>query len=266
VRSFLPFTLILFSVISAACGGGGAGEPQPTPNSSFLGDGNRIADLTDPANPRPNPNAALRVTGARVTFVDTFDETRDGRSQGNVYVQDLSNEPIPYQGILVFGATYSPPSFRPSRGDVVDLNGQYQDFVISGSDPTQPLPELVNATVSFRFDSPLTPTTPKLITIKDLVSYDTGRQWLSMLVTIENVKSILAQSEDSAGRVTISLSPEVGGIPQNRLPQITNELFDLKGAGFDIQANTQIQSVTGLVTYFFGRFRIAPRSVDDIKL
>ena len=90
----------------------------------------------------------------------------------------------------------------------------------------------------------------------DLDDYDTGRQWLGMLVTVNNITVPDGGEIDTSNRVTYSPEPTK---PDSYA--ISNELYDLKVDAFP--SGTQFSSVTGIVTWFY-TYHIAPRSCADL--
>jgi hypothetical protein len=262
---------LLVSLLAAGgCSSGGHGELDSAPvvQGSVLGPNSHLSVVNDPANQRPNPNDILQFTGLRVTVVDSFDETRTGSSSGAVYLQEFNGTPGPYEGIQAFKPTYSPPTFRTSVGDVVDAAGQYEEFVIpvdaiKNKYPGATIPELAG-NLSLRFDAPYVPLIPIEIPLMDLSTYKTGRQWLSMIVTVKNALIYKPMATDANNRSSIQIDIGVVGVDSASLPTIDNELFDLAAEQLPI-ATGSIVTVTGLVTWF-GNFRIAPRSKDDIVI
>lgn len=262
-------------MVTLGCGGGGAGDPAPEVKGSVLGDGHTLASLNDPKNPRPLPSEILQITGLRVTVLDTYDETKSG-AIGNIYLQDFTDPPVAYQGVLAFQSSYSPPSFRVAVGDVVDAAGQYSEFqanldFLKKDRPGWTTPELNGANLELRFDAPYRPLVPVEIKVADLLAYETGRPWLSMLVTIRNVKITDNVKVDGNNRASVTMDVG-GGIAVKDIPTITNELFDLvafntgpDGTETRLTNGTELESVTGVVT-LFDRFHIAPRTAEDIKL
>lgn len=250
----------------AACSGhasGGAGEYVPPSEPNPLGSGSRLAELNDPSRPRPAPNARVNVTGVVVVANDTYDETHDGKSVGALFVEDAVEAPPPFAGIEVFNAAFSPPNLRVAPGDVLDVSAQYQEFGGPSSLPFpvgETLPELSNGTVTLRFEWKVPPTTT--IGLADLLTYDEGRQWLGMLVTLEDVAIAMDGSSDSAGRFSAPLNVG-GGVALSKVPTVTNALFGLESSGIELKKGARFKSITGVVQYFV-RFSIAPRSAADI--
>ncbi|MFO0659845.1 MAG: hypothetical protein U0165_08450 [Polyangiaceae bacterium] len=273
----------LFAVLSG-CSDGGGGDAEPKHNPDVLGSGERISEVnTRPV--RPTEEEIVYISGARIAHIDTFDETGEGQV-GNVFLSDFTENPGPNEGILLYGASYSPPSFRPRIGDVVDVSANYSEFRIDLSFIPEDFttPELTGGRVTERFDA-VSEIPPPIVAVEplsdtatedeqintfegvvDLIDYKRGRPWLSMLVTMENVKVAEGLSVDKAGRASVVLAPPNGvSIDGSLRPTITNELFDLGGSGLDIQSGATIKRVTGYVT-LFSHFQIAPRSAADIEL
>ena len=287
-----PIALALTVVLVAACSDGGQGDGQPSVMGSLRGAGHTLAELNDRSRTVdvPPAKAILQVTGTRVTWVDTFDETGTGQV-GDVFVQDLFPPPAPfkrgYEGMLLFQPAYSPPSFRPSTGDVLDLSGQYQEFQVPKQgtylDKTWRTPEMKGATLSLRLDAAGSAVEPvDDATIPDFFAYATGRRWLSMLVTLHDVvvmpctgSTCNGVAYTGGGRASINLTTmdnqvvpvpptPAPGAPKTfvlQQPAISNELFDILQV--PLQAGQTLKSVTGIVTLFSG-FHVAPRTAADI--
>lgn len=270
---FAALLLLPPALILAACGSegsGGTGDAPSQPSTSKLGNGSRIheivgeatwLDLNDPdsqtcASP---PDRHVNVTGVTVVGIDRFDETGQGQL-GNFYVQDTAVDPVPYSGMTVFAPSFSPPDLRLAEGDVADALGTLMEFLGPASGrfgECKTLPE-IGGTLSFRLENGI--REPHVIPIEDLKSYEGARQWLGMLVKVENVR-IAADAANASGRYTAPLS--VGaGVPASDVPRISNELFDLENEGPPLTQNTEFQAVIGIVTYFYG-FKLAPRSAAD---
>jgi hypothetical protein len=232
-----------------------------------------------------------QLSGQVVVAVDSYDETGAGAT-GTVYIQDVipdGSDPPPYSGLEVFSPSYTPPDLRVFTGDVVDSFGQLEEFLGPSTSPfpeCRTLPEFA-ADVSLRFE---TFTPPKPLTIvksgmqtdytrfDPIRGYANARQWLGMLVTMNDVyldvpscsnSSAPLQCTDCAhcpvGRWSSTINIG-GGITAYDSFSVDNELFDMNGKGPPIPAAaTHFTSITGIVTYFYG-FHIAPRSVDDIQM
>lgn len=259
-----PILLVATAALAVACSDGEPGDlakvPEQPPN--VVGTGSRLSDLNDPEKPRPPQNGDVLVTGVSVVSVDTFDETNDGASAGNIYVQDLATAgpPPAYGGITLFDASFNPPALRVGPGDVVDVRGAYQEF--AGPPPPnnfadgETLPEIVGGSISLRFE--YLPPEPFEISLEDLSSYATGRKWIGMLVRVTNITASEDGFKSGSGRYSIRL--QVAG---GTNPTLTNALFDLEKAGVPLTAGAKYASVVGVVQYFFN-FSIAPRSAADV--
>jgi hypothetical protein len=196
------------------------------------------------------------VTGVVVTAVDNFDETKDGKSRGSVYVQDLESH-APYAGIGLFGATFVPASLVVGPGDVLDFAGQYQENANIGKaifPVGEVLPQLSRPSGTFRFEYKAPDPTP--IDFNDLSSYAVGRKWIGQLVTVSNI-TLQAAVSTSSGRASAPFAaPTDGG---DSPPTITYELFPIDA----YPVGQKFKSVTGIVTYFFS-LHVAPRSKADL--
>lgn len=282
MRRFLvatPFStggLFLAAVFLGACGGGDGDQPS-TPLADEFGSCGRLTKTIGPATWfEPNnalstkcaaipPTRTVCLSGLSIVAIDKFDETGDGKSSGNYYVEDTSSDPPPFAGVTIFRPSFSPPDLRLAEGDVVDFLGSYEEF--SGPSSFQfgycrTLPELSGA-LTFRFDNNL-PLTPKVIPLADLKDYMTGRPHLGTLVKILDVHLDATGGKNSSGRYTSGL--EVGSIKNVAdVPRLTNELFDLEADGPPLPAGAVFKSITGVITYF-GGFHISPRSTADFEL
>lgn len=258
----------------AGCSGtdGMLGDPLSEPHADPYGAGYRISELVGEAVwlDEDNsdsvdcqgipPDRQVSITGTTITAVDRYDETGDG-STGNIYVQDHFVPAVPYSGLTVYAPGFSPPDLRVHADDVVDLFGVLMEFPGPSSGYfsfCRSFPEF-GGTMSFRFDEGQ--VQPIVIDVTDLADFAKARQWMGMLVTVEDV-TVSTDPTESGGRYNAPLS--VGaGVAQGDVPTISNELFDLKNEGPTLAAQTQLASVTGIVTFFYS-MHLAPRSASDI--
>lgn len=274
MRAHLLLPLLPFAV---ACGGGAPGDLDKVPPSgaNIVGNGLRLSQINDRAGAHPPDGTVVTVTGVSVIAVDTYDETADGDSFGNLYAQDLPvGGPTPeYGGITLFDSSFSPPTLRVAPGDVVDVRGTYDEFEGPSSSPftcanaqdaesCESLPEIVGGNLSLRFEGKV--PEPRVIPLSELASYETGRKWIGMLVRVENVTAQSAGFKSSSGRFSVRL--DVAGVSDaKKLPTINNALLDVEGTKLPFDTGTKYKSVTGVVQYFYN-FAISPRSKDDIQL
>ncbi len=251
--------VILTVLAGTACTTPAGDQPAPY-NPNVLGTGMRLRYVQDDTNGLANQDA--NVTSVVVTAVDNFDETKDGKSRGTVYVQDVDLDPTnppncALGAISLYSPTFIPADLRLAPGDVVDMAGQYVEQTTLGSTVTFPagtfLPQMNKPTVQGSYEMQV--PAPVVINLSDLNDFSTGRKWIGMLVQVQNVTVAQAPTGDGTGRVVATFGAFASG------PQISNELYDLQPAAFP--ANTTFKSVTGLVTFFFN-LKIAPRSAADL--
>ncbi len=263
-----------------SCGNGDGGDPPTEPVASILGNGSRISDVfgeatwfdeedKDSLSCSIPADFEVKVTGVVVNAVDRFDEVADG-ALGNLYVQDLADEPKEYSGMTVFDPAFTPPDLRVANGDVLDFFGVFTEFQgPSGSEfkNCRTLPE-VSGAGTFRFEAG--PQSPTEVKLADILGYPKARRYLGMLITLKNVKigaDPIASNEGlpTGGRYTAQIDRsgvDVTGVNVADYPQISNELYDVLNEGPALAKDANFKSVTGILTYFYG-FKIAPRSPTD---
>lgn len=260
MRGATALILPLLMLVSCVDRSGQGDEPLP-PNANALGGGLRIRDVQDPAN--GYVNKTVDVTAVSVLAVDSFDETGDGKSRGTIYVQDYGSSD-PLSGTSIFSGVLVPASLRLSPNDVVDLHGPYVEVTALGTYhfPKGFLPQLDTPTVKFRYEGET--VVPKVIDLDDLQNFDTGRKWINMLVTVNDIYATSAVVTDpSSRRATITIAKTPNGNGFTTEPQLTNELIQL--ADGSVNKHAKFKSVTGIVT-FFTNLHIAPRSTSDMVL
>ncbi len=254
---------LLALVVLASCGATSGDDHVDAGAPSPIGTGARIREIGDPSrSDHPKNLANVSVTGAAVVWVDTFDETGNGKSRGTVYVQDVGSQEA-FSGISLYSPTFIPGDLRVAPGDVLDLAGQYQenDHIGTAIFPAgQVLPQISKPISTFRYE--FQPPDPKEVDVNELDDYAKGRKWLGMLVTVKNVTLTddlddegLKKQSAPTGRVTAHLTSNRGGA------KMTNELYALPGG--TLKAGSRISSLTGIVTYFY-ELHIAPRSAADV--
>lgn len=264
--------------VCAGCDDGGGGDPLSEPVIDSYGTGARLSDLLGPAvwfdasnedaiNCKIPSDREVHVTGATVTARDDFDETGDGQI-GNVYMQDSFVPAIEYSGITVFEPAFSPPDLRVVEGDVMDLVGFFTEFPGPSSfkfNFCRTLPETSGA-MELRFDAG--GVEPLELEPKDLAGYENARRYFGMLVKVNNVTITNCDkdtdghcAEDDNGRFAAEFDVG-GGISQQDVPTISNELFDVY-ENVVIDEQMTLKSVTGIVTFFFAT-HVAPRSSADL--
>lgn len=244
-------------------------DPAAPPASDPLGTGVRIASIQNPSSSdyaqavaNPSKGVQVDVSSVVVNWIDTFDETRDGKSVGTVYIQDVGSS-APYAGISLFEPSYVPASLRLLAGDVLDVAGPYEEVPSIGSavfNTGTSLPQLAKPVGTFRYEFQTPPPTPISLSDINENNYAKGRQWEGMLVTMTDI-TIAGCNIDTAGqRVTCLMGQGDASIDLNAA-SISNELYNLQPG--DFAAGTHFSSVTGIVTWFYS-YHLAPRTVADL--
>ena len=260
----MKYGAVLILAIVTACSA--KGDPPQDVTPSPLGNGMRLRDVQDPTQNacggKPCAGQNVNVTSVVVTAVDNFDETKNGKSRGTIFVQD-ADIAGPYAGVSMYAPTFVPANLRLAPGDVVNLSGQYVEQTTIGTTVNfSPafLPQMNKPQVTQSFETQL--PAPLVVSVSDLDTFATGRKWIGMLVTIQDVTIPAAMTVDSSGRVSAALTTTANGV------KINNELWDLQVWNGSNTANsfppgTHFKSITGIVDFFFNIF-IAPRSMADL--
>jgi hypothetical protein len=272
--------LLQLTVMAAIAGCSSlSGDPAAPYTPSPLGAGLRLAQVQNPKSPdyqpctAPDPDmcGTAFASSVVVTWLDTFDETMDGKSIGTLYIQDVGN-PDAYAGIGCYETSFVPASLTPLPGDVLDFTGPYAESGNIGSAMFNKgtfLPQFYKPVGTFRYE--FVPPPPLEINWADLAedsstpdgNFVHARQYMQMLVTVKNVT--VAKGVSAAGgnghRVTYLVENPDGGTTASNDVEISNELYNLQAT--DFPAGTTFSSVTGIVTWFYS-FHIAPRSAADL--
>jgi hypothetical protein len=243
-------------------------DPPAPYKPNPLGTGLRLAQVQDPTSPdyRPTSTAPVDVSSTVVTWLDTYDETMDGKSVGTLYVQDVGSQ-APYAGIGIFEPNYVPASLSVLPGDVLDFSGPYTEETSIGSATFSTgtfLPQLSKPVGTYRYD--FVPPPPVVLTVAQLDGsasiFKNARQWMGMLATLNDVW--VAAGSDNEMRVTYDVGASVDGGEAALTASpvaIDNELYALSSTQFP--SGTHFSSITGIVTWFFS-FHIAPRAPGDL--
>jgi hypothetical protein len=216
--------------------------------------GTPIASQNDPAHRLPS-GATLNARGVVVVAIDTYDETKDGKSIGNVYVEDPI-QPTPWSGMTLYRVTTSPADLALVPGQGVDLVGPYQPFAgpSSGAFPNGIiLPEVVQGTISQSYEG--ASPAPVDLTMNDLADATKAIQYVGMLVRLKNVTISGAFTEPR----------QEAGINSSSSIVIAGQLMPLSTAdGGNVAQNATYKSVTGLLNYFY-TMKLCPRTSADFE-
>ena len=246
-------------------------SPAPyAPNP--LGNGLRLAQVQDPTSPDYHPNDNANMTSQVVTWLDTYDETMDGKSVGTLYVQDVGSQ-APYAGVGIYEASLVPANLTVLPGDVLDLHGPYHEsgnigtatFPPGRSFPSSTSRWARSGTTSRRQSQGHHARRPgRERRQEDRRRLCQSRRWEGMLVTIQNVDMAAAVP---GPRVTYPM----GGRRHRRDQRAGHQQRELQPAcqhrwgrqPGPVPGGTRFTSVTGIVTWFY-TFHIAPRTAADL--
>lgn len=270
----------LFSVVAcSSAGGGDLNHVDHTPIQL----GTPIADANDPSKPNhlhlcgshatltaticgpgdycPKTCPSLSMKGVVVTGVDRYDETGDGKSIGNIYVQDpvqTGDRGTPFSGLTLFAAQIVPSDLPLQSGDGVDIAGAYDPF--PGPNTTSifpvPLPEMNKGSLGLSYEGH--DPTPVDVTIADFQDPKVGVAFVGRLVRVKNVT---ISGDFSLPRHEAPIDGSAGAAGAKLV--MAAQFFPLDdAAGFGAAKGKTYSSVVGVLNYFFS-FKLCPRSTED---
>jgi hypothetical protein len=275
-RVLSSFAAVFVVCGAAACGSSGGGDLDHIDDSPVV-PGNPIAAANTkplvklcgtyvnsscgPTDVCPKTCPTLSAKGVVVTGIDQFDETGDGKSIGNIYVQDPKQDGAkgtPYSGLTLFQTQLVPSDLPLQPGDGVDISGEYQPFPGPGTTlfPVT-LPEMVKG--SLTLSSEARPPEPVDITLDDLKDQKAGMAYVGRLVRMKNVVI--------SGAFTIPRheAPIDGTTSATGAVAVMAAQFfyvdDPKG--FGATNGSHYTAVVGVLNYFFN-FKLCPRTPEDI--
>jgi len=241
--------------------------------------GTPLADANDPAHPLvklcgpyvnsscaptdncPSTCPTLDAKGVVVVGIDNYDETADGKSIGNIYVQDpIQSGPrgTPYSGLTLYDTQLIPTDLPLTPGDGVDVAGEYQPF--PGPAPSffpVLLPEMYKGSLTLSYES--SEPDPVEITLSDLTDQQAGMAFVGRLVVMKDV-TISGAFTLPRHEAPIDGTASASGATL----VMAGQLFYVDDpAGFGAASGKHYSSVVGILNYFFN-FKLCPRSPDDI--
>jgi hypothetical protein len=205
----------------------------------------QIENTSDPAY--PGVDARVVVRSVVLTAVDDYDEDGSGRV-GGVWVQDPGGGA--WSGVQLYNPVVIPSRTRLVPGDIVDLIGTVDEFVLLNPDGTPmdrngTLTEIANGSVQKVGET--LPSDPVVIPESDLAALASAEPWEGCLVRLANVT--MSGPYDRYDELTTA-----GGV------KVANDLYEIPG----VAAGTHFTAISGVVTYFFG-FKLLPRGPQDVE-
>jgi len=207
------------------------GEPAPDPAVS-------PNELQDPAAQGPAEGTTVLVPDVVVTA----GPSEDGRS---FFVQVPQGGA--WSGLYVYNHNAAVDLTGVEMGALVDLRGEYQEFRYEDQMNPGTTTELFLAAVEVKGRSPLPHPVP--ILAADLQDDELAEPWEGVLVTIGNGDLIVTNPEAGGGEF------EVNGVR-------VDDLFYSVGA---VDRGQAFSSITGVLHFWSGQFKVEPRSAADIQ-
>lgn len=262
---------LLGLVAVAACGSAGGGDLNHL-NDQPIALGTPIHDANAPDHPLvklcgtyatqcapsdtncPTQCPTLHAKGVVVTGVDRYDETADGKSIGNIYVQDpiqTGDRGTPYSGLTLFQTQTIPSDLPLQPGYGVDISGAYQPFPGPSSGVfAVPLPEMTKGSLTLSYEG--RDPAPIDVTLDDF-SGNGGMAFVGRLVRMKNV-SITS---------TFSVPRHEAAINSSTTLVMASQFFPLDDPkGFGAANGKTYSSVVGVLNFFY-TYKLCPRSPDD---
>lgn len=253
MRSSLALAPLLALVALAGCSSRDRGDLDdlvPTPKQL----GTPIADQNDPAHRIPS-GSKIVAKGVVVVAVDTYDETSDGKSIGNVYVQDPV-QPTPWSGMTLYRVALSPPDLALNPGQGVDLAGPYEPFAGPATSPFSNglmLPEVVQGTIALSYES--SSPAPVPVTLAELNDPVGAMKYVGMLVKLTDV-TVGTYATGKRQQAPINGSKNLN---------LAGQLMPIQpGSGGTVAEGDKLKSVTGLLNFFYS-YSLCPRTSADIE-
>jgi hypothetical protein len=239
-----------------SCSSGGGGDLQWITENPKKFD-TPIAKVSDPKT-RVKDGTDVHAQGVVVVAVDTYDETSDGKSAGDIFVMDpVQNGPkgTPWSGIRLYRPTKNPPDLELAAGQGVDLFGVYSAFAGPPSSPFDPgilVPEISNGALTLTFEGRA--PEPVDLTYDDIKDVKAALPYTGRLVRFKNVQLF---SDFTGKRFEASV------FTADKTVTMTAKFFPIQNDP-SIKNGVVLKSVTGVLDYFYG-FKLCPRFPADIE-
>ncbi|MGZ3422596.1 MAG: hypothetical protein ACXVEE_32330 [Polyangiales bacterium] len=246
----------LLGMGALSCSSGGGGDLQwLTENPKTFG--TPIANVSNPKT-RVKDGSDVHALGVVVVAVDTYDETADGKSAGDIFVMDpVQNGPkgTPWSGVRLYRPTKNPPDLELAAGQGVDLFGTYTAFTGPPSSPFDSgivVPEISNGALTLTFEGKA--PEPVDLTYDDIKDPTAAIPYTGRLVRFKNVQLF---SDFATKRFEASI------FTADKTVTMTAKFFPIQNDP-TIKNGVTLKSVTGVLDYFYG-LKLCPRSPADVE-
>jgi hypothetical protein len=208
-----------------------------------------IFQIQDPASAgHVATGARVRVVGARVAAVDSFEENGAGMGhRTDVWIADPAGGP--FSGVHVYMPTHVPCGAGAlAPGDVVDVEGMIQEFAVPSDGSGRTVTQLVGGTVTCTSAGGAPPSAELLTDPTVLMADETAEPWEGVLVEVAGVEA--------------TADPDTFGTQALRTTApIDDDLYRHPGSRRD-----RFTTLRGIFHYMFGRWALLPRQSADVVL
>lgn len=255
--------LALLTVVPACAGGNGVphgsgdGGSADTTLTGDGGDGGggfttvTVPQIQNPAATGHVPvGAQVRVVGALVTAVDTFEE--NGAAMGrtsDVWIADPAGGEWSGVQIVAPSVTTCAGATMLGRGDVVDIQGTVRENADPSDGSGRTVTQIFSATITCRAAGDgVGPRAAPITDASVLTADTTAEPWEGVVVQLTAI--------DANGT-----TDTMGSQPLRDAPPIDDDLYRNAGTRRD-----HFNTIAGVFTYEIGRWELLPRSASDIVL
>ena len=211
-----------------------------------------ISDVQDATSANHPADGTQVIVSGVVSAVDsTVSGTPPNAKYYGFWIQSESGGAN--SGIYVYYAWNDSSTTKPVLGESVEVKATYKEYKDAGSKDT--VSELTDATFTSKGKAATEPK-PETVAAADVANGGSKAEpYEGVLVKVENVE-VVDQTKDSKGKV-LGVKLKDSGL------LVENDLFDFM-APTPLAAGAKLKSVSGVLHYSFGNFKILPRVSGDL--
>lgn len=190
----------------------------------------------------------VRIEGALVSAVDSFEERGAGMFTGDVWIADRAGGP--YSGLHVYMPAHAPcpDTGGLALGDVVTVEGRVQEFAVPTDGSGRTVTQIVGGNVRCTTSGVGSGPAPAPITVAELLDDARAERWEGVLVR-------------ASGLEAISDPDPFGALPLRTAPPIDDDLYRHMGSLRDT-----FTRLDAIFHYMYGRWAFYPRASSDVEV